>query len=104
VVFVDSVDGNRWHSVAVVYAHNTVCRELKKAIVGADPYFSISVLVNRSHKVIEQALLSREGSKRTVLIADQSTAFGRNPQNVITCDRQAKDVVIGKSSSVLTIK
>ncbi len=59
MVFVNSVDGNRWHSVAIVYALNPVRRESKEAIVGADPYLALAVLVNGSHKVIQQAVLSQ---------------------------------------------
>src|SRR5580692_4182716 len=104
MVFMDGMHGNRRHAVAIVYALNSAATELKQAIVGSDPYLSFTVLVNRPHKVVEQAILSRERAEDAVFVADQPAAFGGNPKGVISRDDQTENIVFGKSWGIVTVE
>ncbi len=103
-VFVNGVHGNRWNAIAVVHTLNAISQKSKQSVVGADPYQSLTVLVNRPHKVIEQAILSREGAERPVFVANQTATFGRNPQGIVTGDGEAKNIVVSKSRSVIPVE
>src|ERR1700679_2019683 len=92
------------HAVAIVYALDSTSPELKQAIVGSDPYLPFTVLVNRPHKIIEQAILSREGAEEAVFVADEPAAFGCNPKSVIGRDGQTENIVFIKSGGVITVK
>ena len=100
----DGMHCNRRHAVAIVYALDSAGAELKQAIVGSDPNLSFAVLVNRPHKVIEQAVLSREGAEDAVFVVDESTAFGGNPKGVIGRDGQTENIVFGESGGIITVK